>query len=144
MGKKEKLKQGMCFGVFDKLHPGHKSYINQAKDCVQKLIVVVAKDKNVLKIKGKLPFENERIRLHKVKTMSGADKAVLGRLEDKYYWLKKLNPDIIFLGYDQKADIDEIKKIFFGKIKRLKSFKPLIYKSSKILCSPELLKKREN
>lgn len=132
MKKNEIFKTGMCFGTFDKFHLGHQSYISQAKKLFVYLIVVVARDKNVLALKGKLPFENEKQRLNKIKKLSEVDKAVLGKIRDKYGWLKKINPDIIFLGYDQEVDIKELKKVFKGRIIRLKSFRPDIYKSSKI------------
>ena len=46
----------MAFGTFDLLHPGHLSYLNKSKKLGSKLIVVVARDANTLKVKGFKPL----------------------------------------------------------------------------------------
>ena len=51
---KNHLTHVMCFGTFDKLHPGHRYYLSESKKQGDYLIVVVARDQNVLKIKNKL------------------------------------------------------------------------------------------
>ena len=45
--------------------------------------------------------------------------------------IKKHKPLVICLGYDQAVNIQELRKVFFGKIIRLKPHKEHIYKSSK-------------
>ncbi|MDD5290535.1 MAG: adenylyltransferase/cytidyltransferase family protein [Patescibacteria group bacterium] len=122
----------MCFGTFDNLHPGHLSYLSQARGYGDYLIVVVARDANVDKLKGKLPRQKEKSRLEKIKNISFVNKAVLGQLRDKFKVIKKFRPSVICLGYDQAVDIRELKKIFPGKIIRLKPYKEYIYKSSKL------------
>jgi len=126
------MKKVICFGTFDRLHPGHLSFFQQAKKCGNYLIIVVARDKNVLKNKLRLPRENEKMRLKQVRLCGLGDKAVLGGLKNQYQVIEKNLPDIICLGYDQKVDLIELKKHFSGKIVRLKAFRPNIYKSSKI------------
>jgi FAD synthetase len=123
------MKTVMVFGTYDFFHKGHADFFNQARKHGNFLIAVVAKDKNVKNIKGKLPKNKEKIRLSEVKKHS--DKAVLGSLTDRYKVIKKLKPDIICLGYDQEADLKKLKE-FNIPIKRLKPFKPHLYKSSKI------------
>ena len=123
----------MCFGVFDNFHPGHLSYLKQAGKYGDYLVVVVARDQNVFKIKNKYPRENEKGRLRGVKKISFVNKAVLGQLRDRFRVIQKYKPDIICLGYDQKIDMAELKKIFKGRIIRLKPYKKNIYKSSKLL-----------
>jgi glycerol-3-phosphate cytidylyltransferase-like family protein len=66
-----------------------------------------------------------------VKKNGVVDKAILGELTDKYAVIKKLKPNIICLGYDQKAFTEGLKN-FNIRVIKLKSFKPKIYKSSKI------------
>ena len=122
-------KKVLVFGTFDILHKGHLSYFKQARKYGDYLIAVVARDKTVLKIKGKLPRNNELKRLSKVKTE--VDKAVLGFVSDKYKVIRKFKPDVICLGYDQMASLEELKK-FNIPIKRLKSYQPHKYKSSKM------------
>lgn len=122
----------MCFGTFDILHPGHIFYLQKSKELGDYLIAVVARDANVIKLKGKLPVDNEKERLKKVKKTDLIDKVILGNLKDKYGVIKKYKPDIISLGYDQRVDLKDLQKVFTGKIIRQKPYKPKIYKSSKI------------
>lgn len=136
--KKRDRRIVMTFGTFDIFHKGHESYLRQAKKFGDCLIVVVARDKTVKKIKGKLPKNDEKSRLRTVKQSAMADEAVLGGLSDKYAVIRKHKPDVICLGYDQI--VDEIKltrklKSFGLKsaiIKRLRPYRPEMYKSSKL------------
>lgn len=126
------MKTVMCFGTFDKFHPGHLAYLKQAKTKGDFLIAVVARDKNVLKYKGRLPRQNELQRLLNVKQAKIVNLAVLGYLRDCLRVIKKYRPDVICLGYDQRFNLNKLKKAFGGKIYRLKAYKPHLYKSSKM------------
>lgn len=123
---------GICFGTFDSLHPGHLDFFRQAKQRCDYLYVLVARDRNVEKIKGSLPCRQEEDRLLDVKRAAEADKAFLGEIKDKYKPIKRLKPNIVFLGYDQEANLEELKEIHTGEIIRLNPHHPFIYKSSKI------------
>lgn len=125
----------MVFGTFDILHPGHINFFKQARKHGDYLIAVIARDKTVLKIKGKSPRNSEKTRLAEVLKNEFVNKAVLGGLKNKYAIIKKYQPDIICLGYDQKyfaEQLDqELKKLKLNtKIIRLKPFKPEKYKTS--------------
>ena len=129
----------MTFGTFDNFHPGHLSYLSQAGFFGDELIVVIARDKNVLKIKGRLPIEDEIVRQHKVENaifdLGLKGEVILGSLEDRWQVVRKYRPDIICLGYDQKVDLEALEEIisserFFCEIKRLEPFHPEKYKSS--------------
>lgn len=129
----------MTFGTFDNLHPGHRNYFSQAGKFGDELIIVVARDKNVLALKGRLPQEKEKIRERKVrqalKELGIKGKVVLGNIKDRWLVIKKYQPDIICLGYDQKTNLAQLKSAiagwrFFCQIKRLKSYHPEKYKSS--------------
>lgn len=128
----DKLIKVMCFGTFDKFHPGHLSYLKKSKESGNYLIVVVARDKNVLKIKNKTSSQSEKLRLEKIKSLDFVNKAILGNLKDRFAVIKKYKPDIISLGYDQPVDLTALGKVFSGQIVKQKSFKPSVYKSSKI------------
>ena len=138
MSKKsvDKRKRVMVFGTFDGLHRGHLDFFRQAKNFTENsfLIVSIARDENVLKIKGEKPTFNEKERLLLVKKNKLVDKAVLSG-KDKYLpHILKEKPDIIALGYDQKAYVSDLKKDLknkgiFVKIIRLKPFKEEIYKN---------------
>src|SRR5688572_18630095 len=76
----------MVFGTFDGLHLGHEHFFKQARALAKTgrpaLIVSVARDRNVLRIKGQQPQLGERQRLALIKKHSLVDKALLGGLDD--------------------------------------------------------------
>lgn len=135
--RRERIKV-MVFGTFDIFHLGHRSFLRQAKENGDYLTVVVARDKTVKSVKKQDTKNKEQARLENVQKSMLADKVVLGSLGDKYEVIKKYKPDVICLGYDQKFFIEDLeeKLIEFGlsktKIIRLKSYKPGVYKSSKL------------
>lgn len=123
----------MVFGTFDILHLGHLNFLKQAKKYGDYLIIVVARDKTVKKVKGKKPKKNEKIRLAEIKKLKIADRVVLGDLKNKLRIVYEFKPDIICLGYDQKNFVALLKKIKFPlKIVRLKPYQAKEYKSSKL------------
>lgn len=118
----------MAFGTFDIFHPGHENFLKQAKK-YGRLIVVIGRDRTVKQVKGKLPLHNEKRRQRAVKAAGIADIVILGSLADKYAAIKKYQPDIIALGYDQFYFTEPLKQ-FKIKIVRLKAYKPEKYKTS--------------
>jgi len=90
-------------GTFDLLHPGHIYFLNQAKKYGRRLIIVVARDKTVLKVKKCLPVNGENVRLANLKKLKIADRVILGNRGDKLRVIEENRPDTICLGYDQKA-----------------------------------------
>ncbi len=123
------MKKVMVFGTFDILHKGHLNFFSQARKYGDYLIVIVARDKTVKEVKGRKTRNNEKKRLMAVRKY--ADKAVLGYIRDKYKVIKKLKPDVICLGYDQKNFVKKLGE-FKIPVKKLKSYKKHKYKSSKI------------
>jgi FAD synthetase len=135
--KHKACKKAMVFGTFDIFHKGHENFLKQARERGNYLIVVIARDKTVLKVKGKLPRNNEKTRLLTVINNGLADEVILGSLADKYKIIKKYQPDIICLGYDQQVFTEKLKEKLKEynlktKIIRLKPYYPTKYKSSKI------------
>ncbi|MGD1075360.1 MAG: adenylyltransferase/cytidyltransferase family protein, partial [Thermodesulfovibrionales bacterium] len=45
----------VCAGTFDHLHPGHLNFLEQASALGNELIVIVARDETVKRIKGIAP-----------------------------------------------------------------------------------------
>ena len=122
----------MTFWTFDLFHPGHEYYLTQAKK-YGKLITIISRDENVNKLKWRFPVDNEQIRLENVKNSQISDIVELGDSSDYLACIRKHNPEIICLWYDQTWFIEELKKDENFKnieIIRLKSYKPEIYKSS--------------
>jgi len=129
------MKKVLAFGTFDHFHAGHESYLKQAQELGSYLIVVVARDETVKKIKGDFPDQTEKERQAAIKKMRIADKVVIGNSTDKYEVIKKFKPDVIALGYDQFAFTFKLRKYlidhrYSSKIVRLKSYKPEVFKSS--------------
>jgi FAD synthetase len=117
----------MATGTFDILHPGHIYFLKEAKKLGDLLVVVVATDSTVRKLKHE-PVNPEQIRLDLIKELKIVDKAYLGYENDIYEILKEIKPDIITLGYDQLHDEKSIekelkKRNIKAKVIRLKEYK---------------------
>jgi len=132
------MKKVMAFGSFDVLHEGHKHYLQEAKSYGDYLIVIVARDENILRFKGRKPINDENQRLKNIKKLNFIDKAILGHKDDILKVLEEFKPDIICLGYDQNTiDKDKLKqelekRNLKAEIVRAKPYKEDIYKSSKL------------
>ncbi|MBI5229103.1 FAD synthase [Candidatus Micrarchaeota archaeon] len=132
------MKKVLVFGSFDILHPGHLAFFKSAKRFGNSLVVVVARDSSIKRLKGRKPYLNERERLEMVSALRIVDKAILGDKKDFHKPIEREKPDVIVLGYDQKVDLKELKRRIEErdlntKVIRLK--KPLLpekYKSSRI------------
>lgn len=123
----------MIFGTFDIIHPGHIYILTQAKKMGDFLTVIIARDQTVLEVKNRKPQNNEKVRLKNISELKIADKVILGNIGDKYQVIKEGKPDIIALGYDQRAFVDELQSVLDKSIKviRIKPYKEEIFKSSK-------------
>lgn len=127
----------IIFGSFDLIHKGHIYFFKEAKRLGKELIVIIARDKTIEKVKNKPPLYNEKQRLKHVQDIGIPDKVLLGNKENPYKIIKDIKPDIIALGYDQDSFTSrlkqELKKLNLNpKVIRIKSYKPEIYKSSKL------------
>lgn len=96
----------LASGVFDLIHYGHVRYLEEAKKIGgknSKLIVVVARDSTVKKLKGKRPVIPEDQRRAIVEALKPVDEAILG-YEDLNIKkvVRKIKPDIVAVGHDQK------------------------------------------
>ena len=137
MSQEPKQNRVLVFGTFDLLHPGHLSFLRQARKLGRELYVVVARDKNSEKLKGKHPIQNEQFRLNAIAKLPFVTKALLGQIElsHRYKLVLELEPDIIALGYDQflltTTLADDFKVLGLNiQLVRLKPYRADRYKSS--------------
>ena len=131
------MKTVMAFGSFDVLHPGHLYFLRKSKELGDKLIVVIARDSTIEKVKGKKPKYNERERQEHINDLDYVDKAVLGYETDYYEIIDDINPAVICLGYDQDSFTEGLgkeleKRGMKPEIIRIGSYKEDVYKSSKL------------
>ncbi len=131
----------MMFGTFDMIHEGHVNLFAQARKLAGKeglVIVSIARDVNVKRIKGRTPRNNEKQRQKLVKSSRLVDKVILGALKNYFARIKTLQPDVIALGYDQTAYVDKLKTDLklakmSTKVVRLKPYQPKKFKTSLLL-----------
>jgi FAD synthetase len=129
------MKKVMLFGTFNIIHPGHLNVFRQAKKFGDKLIVVLARDETVTRLKNYNPH-TEIERRHKLLQLSMVDEVILGDFVDKMKPIKDFKPDVICLGYDQEHFIDEMEAYIADNnldimVVRLKPYKPEQYKGAK-------------
>ncbi|TET31975.1 MAG: FAD synthase [Candidatus Heimdallarchaeota archaeon] len=96
----------LVFGTYDIIHPAHIRFLVEARrtancfDCV--LVVVLARDSSIERIKGHKPIFTEEQRLKLVSGLRVVDYAQLGKEgEDYFAIILDIKPDYIILGYDQ-------------------------------------------
>jgi len=99
----------MATGTFDLLHIGHIYFLKEAKKLGDRLVVVVARDSTVRKLKHE-PVTPEKMRVKLIKELKIVDEAALGHEKDMYAVVEEVKPDIIALGYDQIHDENKIKQ----------------------------------
>ncbi len=128
----------MAFGGFDVLHAGHLSFLRQARKQGDELVVVVATDRVLEKVKGHEPYFNQQERRQLVASLKFVDKAILGDKNNTLLPIKWERPDVIVLGYDQPKQVGELRRelaeigVRVKKIVRTKPFKVRKHKSSKV------------
>jgi len=131
--KREKRKKVLAAGTFDILHPGHIAILSEASKHGN-LYVIVSRDDNARKSKGRDPIFPEESRLLIVNSLKPVKKAVLGDKSDILKPIVEIKPDIIFLGPDQMVDenwlLKELEKRGLKNVKvirmkeRIATYKP--------------------
>jgi len=119
----------LVFGTFDHLHPGHRYLLEEARKRGA-TSVVVARDPNVLRFKGKAPLQNEEERATAIRSAYSDLNVMLGDSSDFLAPVRAVQPELILLGYDQKLPPGVSEKDFPCRVERLEAFEPEKYKSS--------------
>jgi FAD synthetase len=128
----------LVFGTFDVIHPGHVSFLRQARKRGDRLVVSIARDAFVESFKGKKPQHNQEQRIRHLKETGLVDDAYLSdEVQGTYSLVDKVKPQVICLGHDQDLLHNDLKKHLAAhhreiELVRLESYKPEIYKSSRI------------
>lgn len=139
---------GMLFGTFDGVHIGHVWLIESARKKIERLYgsnarlcIVVGRDRVVRTVKGAHPYRTEHDRVAALKALFPECTIVLGHQTRRTYWVEKLQPSVIFLGYDQMAFVPLLRTLLKkmrhmggqrARIVRLNPFRAGVYKSSKV------------
>jgi FAD synthetase len=134
---------------------GHIYFLKEAKKLGDELVVVVACDNTVRKLKHE-PVTPDHLRAGIINELKMVDFAVIGRENDMYEIVSELKPDIIALGFDQfqdeitlkkalkKRHLDHIKIIRLPKMKNISDLEGTSRIIKKIISAYEFQKRMEN
>ena len=111
-------------GVFDILHAGHVTYLRQAAQLGDRLVVAINDDKSARGLKGKnRPINNLRARAEVLKGLRQVDWVVPFSEKTPEVLLHKIKPDLLVKGGDYKKRTDvvgyDIVESYGGKVKIL-------------------------
>ncbi len=121
----------LCCGTFDHLHRGHEFFLKRAAALGDELYVVVARDENVLRIKGRRPDHPEEERRRRVAGLGIAMEVRLGHAGGDFLQVvRDIDPQVIALGYDQLAPHGLADAFPQCRLVRVEAFNPERYKSS--------------
>ena len=125
--KKDSKKIVFTNGCFDLLHPGHITYLSEAKKLGDRLIVALNTDRSVKRLKGnKRPINSLRHRALQVAALDSVDWVTSFSQDTPLKLIKELEPDVLVKGQDYKVkDIVGSKEVLSkgGQVKTIKLVK---------------------
>ncbi len=92
--------------------------------------MVIARDRNVERLKGRQALQSEEERKKKVEEAAPRSRVILGDAADFLAPVRTVKPDLILLGYDQKLPPGVREEDFPCAVERLPAFEPERHKSS--------------
>ena len=97
------LKIGFTNGCFDILHAGHVTYLEQAKNNIDFLILGLNSDSSVKKIKGaKRPIINQQDRARVLSSLEAVDAVIIFDEETPIKLIQRIKPNFLIKGSDYK------------------------------------------
>ena len=103
--KKDGKKIVFTNGVFDIIHRGHVSYLNEAKALGDYLIVGLNADASVKRLKGdSRPVNKEEDRKFVMENLKAVDKVIIFTEDTPFNLISKIIPDVLVKGGDWKED----------------------------------------
>ncbi len=96
---------GFTQGAFDPLRPGHVHLLEQARSACDRLVVGVASDAAVRRLRGEdRPTQPEAVRAARVASLPCADLVVILDHDEPADMLRTLRPELLATGADRAAD----------------------------------------
>lgn len=123
------VRRVLAFGTFDDLHPGHLSFLRQAA-AQGALHVVIALDAHVQTFKGRPPLQPQDERMKGVQQAFPDAVVSLGDAEDFLAPVRRIQPDLIMLGYDQHLPPGVTEESLGCAVLRAQAYMPDVHKSS--------------
>lgn len=143
--KKERSRV-LVFGTYDIIHPAHIKFLVEARqtancyDC--ELVVILARDSSIERIKGHKPIFSEEERMRLVSGLRVVDYVQLGNEGENYFnIILDVQPDFIILGYDQLPDDKPLLEFIAENQLKVKVFRLPHFESGDLSSSSEVRKK---
>jgi len=104
-------------GCFDLLHPGHVSYLEEARSLGDALLVAVNTDASVRRLGKGLgrPLNPEADRARVLAALAAVDRVVLFEEDTPYEILTELQPDILVKGGDYRLEDVVGREVVLGR-----------------------------
>lgn len=104
-------------GCFDLLHIGHATYLKQAKELGDKLVIGLNSDHSVKNLKGPgRPILNENDRAHMLSFFEFVDAVILFDGDTPNHLISEIRPDVLVKGGDYTAE-NVVGREFAGEVK---------------------------
>jgi len=144
--KNKKQRLILVFGSFDIVHPAHLKFLEEARKAVKcsncKLVLIIARDSSIIRIKGHKPIFNEEDRLKLICGLRIVDYACLGNEgSDQFKIISEFKPDFIVLGYDQLPNDKPLYKFITDNKLQTKIFRLPKYESGDLSSSSKIREK---